>query len=102
MTTINYECPAYKKRTKKQIFAENIFLIERIEILEKANENVYELKRELSDVKGSRNAYCKWCHEKNLQIKKIEKENNDLKKLIDIQHEEIQLIKNKLKDILSN
>jgi len=101
MATINYECPAFKKRTKKQIFQENIKLLERIEMLEDENK-LFQLQQELRDVKGSRDAYCKWCHEKNLQIKKIQEDNDVLKKLIDKQHEELQEIKNKLKDIISN
>ena len=102
MATIDYNVPAYKKRTKKQIFEENLFLIQRIEMLENANQKGHELENELRDVKGSRDAYCKWCNEKNIQISKLKDENNVLKKLIDKQHEELQEIKNKLKDIISN
>ncbi len=100
------KCKEYEKITKKQLFDENIQLKERCEMLErycdKKDENTRNANVESAGwrkkFETSQHQY-RWLKE---SFDKRDKQNIELKKQIDIQHEEIQLIKNKLKDILSN
>jgi len=100
------KCKEYEKITKKQLFDENIQLKERCEMLErycdKKDENTRDERTKRAkterELETSKHQY-RWLKE---TFDKRDKQNIELKKQIDIQHEEIQLIKNKLKDILSN
>jgi len=72
-----------------------------IELVNKLHDENCELKSDLSNTTSSRNIYCKWNADKNETIDDLKRQNEELKKQMDKQHEEIQEIKKKLKDIIS-